>query len=154
MAGISLHGTSPTSDSSTDSRGGSELRDGEDTIDIEATDLAFPKHWKSGALKYTDFEPLAEGGSASIRSCLDENLRRTVASARLRIDGRHPEPDRLAPLELTVQNAITGQAPTKEVDEVPGQHQPAATRWSLPGQRRGDEERQHRGTHRPRRIFQ
>ena len=46
---------------------------------MEDTDSPLPKHWKSGSLKYDNFQPLAEGGSASIQTCLDKNLHRVVA---------------------------------------------------------------------------
>jgi serine/threonine protein kinase len=48
-------------------------------IHLEQTDVPLPKHWKSGSLKYQDFQPLAEGGAASIQTCLDNNLHRVVA---------------------------------------------------------------------------
>lgn len=45
---------------------------------IAETDRPLPKHWPSGALKYEDFEGLAEGGTAELRTCLDRNLHRRV----------------------------------------------------------------------------
>ena len=47
---------------------------------IQATlaDAEFPRYWKSGSLKYDDFAPLAEGGTATIQTCLDKNLNRVV----------------------------------------------------------------------------
>jgi len=47
-------------------------------IHIEDTDELFPRHWKSGSLKYTDFAPLTEGGTAELQTCLDSNLNRVV----------------------------------------------------------------------------
>ncbi|WP_428389428.1 serine/threonine protein kinase [Mucisphaera sp.] len=47
-------------------------------IHREATDELFPQHWKSGSLKYTDFKPLTEGGTAELQTCLDRNLNRIV----------------------------------------------------------------------------
>jgi len=45
---------------------------------LRDTDGVFPKQWRSGSLKYDDFEPLTEGGTAKLLTCLDENLRRVV----------------------------------------------------------------------------
>jgi serine/threonine-protein kinase len=45
---------------------------------IAETDRPLPTHWPSGALKYTDFEPLAEGGTATLEVCTDKNLHRRV----------------------------------------------------------------------------
>lgn len=55
---------------------------------IEATlaDAEFPRYWKSGSLKYDDFAPLTEGGTATIQTCLDKNLNRTVVYKSL-----HPQ---------------------------------------------------------------
>jgi len=47
-------------------------------IDIAQTDRPLPLHWLSGSLKYTDFEPLTEGGTAVLQTCLDKNLHRRV----------------------------------------------------------------------------
>lgn len=48
------------------------------------TDEFFPKHWKSGSLKYTDFKPLAQGGTGELQTCLDTNLNRVVVYKTLR----------------------------------------------------------------------
>lgn len=45
---------------------------------IAETDRPLPTHWPSGALKYDDFEDLAEGGTAVLRTCTDRNLHRRV----------------------------------------------------------------------------
>ncbi|MEM1109925.1 MAG: serine/threonine-protein kinase [Planctomycetota bacterium] len=50
----------------------------EHPIQIGLTDADFPKYWKSGSLKYDDFRPLTEGGTAALQTCLDKNLNRTV----------------------------------------------------------------------------
>lgn len=42
------------------------------------TDASFERYWKAGALKYRNFRPLAEGGTASLQICLDANLGREV----------------------------------------------------------------------------
>ncbi|MEQ9453614.1 MAG: serine/threonine-protein kinase [Phycisphaeraceae bacterium] len=52
-------------------------------IHQEATDELFPQYWKSGSLKYTDFEPLTEGGTAELQTCLDRNLNRVVVYKKL-----------------------------------------------------------------------
>ena len=50
----------------------------EHPLRVEMTDARFDRYWKSGSLKYADFRPLTEGGTATIQSCLDINLNRTV----------------------------------------------------------------------------
>jgi len=50
----------------------------EHPLRVEMTDARFDRYWKSGSLKYTDFRPLTEGGTATIQTCLDINLNRTV----------------------------------------------------------------------------
>jgi serine/threonine-protein kinase len=47
-------------------------------IKITDTDAPMPRQWLSGSLKYTDFMPLTEGGTAELQTCLDKNLHRTV----------------------------------------------------------------------------
>lgn len=47
-------------------------------INISETDAPMPRQWLSGSLKYTDFMPLTEGGTAKLQTCLDKNLHRTV----------------------------------------------------------------------------
>jgi len=49
-----------------------------ENIRIEQTDKDLPRHWVSGSLKYDDFKPLTEGGSAELRLCMDKNLQRVV----------------------------------------------------------------------------
>ncbi len=49
-----------------------------EAIRLEDTDGEFPRHWLSGSLKYTDFKALTEGGTATLQTCLDKNLHRTV----------------------------------------------------------------------------
>jgi serine/threonine-protein kinase len=51
---------------------------GEGFFRLADTDQEFALHWKSGSLKYTNFKPMIEGGTAKLFSCFDENLRRTV----------------------------------------------------------------------------
>lgn len=45
---------------------------------LSETDKTLALHWKSGSLKYRDFEILREGGVAKLYSCFDENLGRQV----------------------------------------------------------------------------
>lgn len=47
-------------------------------INIAETDAPMPRQWLSGSLKYDDFMPLTEGGTAQLQTCLDKNLHRTV----------------------------------------------------------------------------
>ncbi len=51
---------------------------GEGFFRLADTDQKFALHWKSGSLKYTNYKPMVEGGTAKLFSCFDENLRRTV----------------------------------------------------------------------------
>ncbi|MFK7790743.1 MAG: serine/threonine protein kinase [Phycisphaeraceae bacterium] len=55
-----------------------EQPDAKQTINIAETDAPMPRSWLSGSLKYTDFMPLTEGGTAELQTCLDKNLHRTV----------------------------------------------------------------------------
>ena len=45
---------------------------------LAETDKKLGLHWKSGSLKYRDFQILREGGVAKLYSCFDENLGREV----------------------------------------------------------------------------
>ena len=45
---------------------------------LSETDRTLDLHWKSGSLKYNDFKLMAEGGTAKLYTCFDENLRRRV----------------------------------------------------------------------------
>lgn len=67
-------------------------------IQIEQTDGTFPRHWKSGSLKYDDFQPLTDGGTAHLQTCLDVNLRRRVVYKTL-----HPH---LQDSEIEVQRFL------------------------------------------------
>ena len=55
----------------------------EHPLRVDLTDAAFDRYWKSGSLKYRDFEPLTEGGTATLRTCLDINLNRRVVYKQL-----------------------------------------------------------------------
>ena len=55
----------------------------EKIIRLEATDSLFPRAWVTGSMKYENFQPLAEGGSASLQTCFDKNLKRTVVFKKL-----------------------------------------------------------------------
>ena len=52
--------------------------DTETSIQITETDAPMPRQWLSGSLKYEDFTPLTEGGTAQLQTCFDKNLHRTV----------------------------------------------------------------------------
>lgn len=45
---------------------------------LAETDKDLPKHVKNGFMRYRDFQPLTQGGEATLRTCLDENLGRVV----------------------------------------------------------------------------
>jgi serine/threonine-protein kinase len=47
------------------------------------TDRDLPKHVRNGFMRYRDFQPLTQGGEAVLRTCLDENLGRTVVMKTL-----------------------------------------------------------------------
>ncbi len=51
---------------------------GPNPILVAETDAPMPRQWLSGSLKYTDFMPLTEGGTALLQTCLDKNLHRVV----------------------------------------------------------------------------
>jgi eukaryotic-like serine/threonine-protein kinase len=54
-----------------------------DNITLSETDKDLPKHVKNGFMRYRDFQPLTQGGEAILRTCLDENLGRTVVMKTL-----------------------------------------------------------------------
>jgi serine/threonine protein kinase len=52
-------------------------------ITLTDTDRDLPKHVKNGFMRYRDFEPMTQGGEAILRTCVDENLGRTVVMKTL-----------------------------------------------------------------------
>ena len=54
-----------------------------DNITLTDTDRDLPKHVKNGFMRYRDFEPMTQGGEAILRTCVDENLGRTVVMKTL-----------------------------------------------------------------------
>ena len=54
-----------------------------DNIKMSETDRDLPKHVKNGFMRYRDFQPLTQGGEAILRTCVDENLGRTVVMKTL-----------------------------------------------------------------------
>ncbi len=54
-----------------------------DNITLTNTDKDLPKHVKNGFMRYKDFQPLTQGGEAILRTCVDENLGRTVVMKTL-----------------------------------------------------------------------
>jgi serine/threonine-protein kinase len=52
-------------------------------IYVESTDARFPTTHTTGFGRYVDFQPLAHGGSAILRTCRDKNLGRTVVMKTL-----------------------------------------------------------------------
>lgn len=52
-------------------------------ITLTETDRDLPKHVKNGFMRYKDFQPLTQGGEATLRTCVDENLGRTVVMKTL-----------------------------------------------------------------------
>jgi len=50
----------------------------QDFFRLSETDRILEVHWRSGSLKYRDFELMDEGGIAKLYTCFDENLRRRV----------------------------------------------------------------------------
>jgi len=47
-------------------------------LDAKVTDKQLSKYFSNSFNRYSDFQPLAKGGAAELRSCLDNNLGRTV----------------------------------------------------------------------------
>ena len=54
-----------------------------DNITLTDTDRDLPIHVKNGFMRYRDFKPLTQGGEAILRTCVDENLGRTVVMKTL-----------------------------------------------------------------------
>ncbi len=54
-----------------------------DNITLSDTDRELPKYVKNGFMRYRDFQPLTQGGEAILRTCVDENLGRTVVMKTL-----------------------------------------------------------------------
>ena len=54
-----------------------------ENISLSDTDRDLPKHVKNGFMRYHDFQPLTQGGEAILRTCVDENLGRTVVMKTL-----------------------------------------------------------------------
>jgi len=54
-----------------------------ENITLSETDKDLPKHVKNGFMRYRDFQPLTQGGEAILRTCVDENLGRTVVMKTL-----------------------------------------------------------------------
>ncbi len=52
-------------------------------ISMADTDALLPEQWLSGSLKYDDFQPLTEGGTATLETCVDKNLHRIVVYKKL-----------------------------------------------------------------------
>jgi serine/threonine-protein kinase len=52
-------------------------------IYVSDTDVDFPSYQTMGFGRYSDFKPLATGGSAMLRTCRDKNLGRTVVMKTL-----------------------------------------------------------------------
>ncbi len=52
-------------------------------IYVKDTDAQFPTTQTTGFGRYSDFQPLAQGGSAILRTCRDKNLGRTVVMKTL-----------------------------------------------------------------------
>jgi serine/threonine protein kinase len=58
-------------------------RDSYPHIYVSDTDVEFPSYQTLGFGRYSDFKPLAAGGSALLRTCRDKNLGRTVVMKTL-----------------------------------------------------------------------
>lgn len=87
-------------------------------IRLDETDTLLPKHWLTGSMKYEDFEPLAEGGTAVLEVCLDRNLYRRVVIKRLHPHLRDSEMERrrfLREARVTAKIAHPGTVPVYEI---------------------------------------
>ena len=85
---------------------------------LAETDQKFALHWKSGSLKYTNFKPMTEGGTAKLYSCFDENLRRTVVYKTLHDHLRDDEIETqrfLREARVTANIPHTGTVPVYEL---------------------------------------
>jgi len=54
-----------------------------DNITLQDTDAELRRHVKNGYMRYKDFKPLTQGGEATLKTCRDENLGRTVVMKTL-----------------------------------------------------------------------
>ena len=91
---------------------------GEGFFRLADTDQKFALHWKSGSLKYTNFKPMIEGGTAKLFSCFDENLRRTVVYKTLHDHLREDEIETqrfLREARVTANIAHPGTVPLYEL---------------------------------------
>lgn len=52
-------------------------------ITLSETDRDLARHVKNGFMRYRDFKPLTQGGEATLQTCYDENLGRTVVMKTL-----------------------------------------------------------------------
>lgn len=94
------------------------MADEHPVIKLEDTDDKLPKHWLSGSLKYVDFKPLTEGGTATLETCLDKNLHRVVVYKKLHPHLRDDEMENMRFLRearVTAMIAHTGTVPVYEL---------------------------------------
>ncbi len=85
---------------------------------VAETDAPLPRQWLSGSLKYTDFMPLTEGGTAELQTCLDKNLHRVVVYKTLHdhLQGSELETARfLREARVTALIAHPGTVPVYEI---------------------------------------
>lgn len=54
-----------------------------ENITLQDTDAELGRHVKNGYMRYRDFKPLTQGGEATLQTCRDENLGRTVVMKTL-----------------------------------------------------------------------
>jgi len=78
------------------------------SINIEETDAPMPRQWLSGSLKYTDFLPLTEGGTAELQTCFDKNLHRTVVYKTLH---KHLQDSELETARFLREARVTAMIP-------------------------------------------
>ncbi|MEM9346159.1 MAG: serine/threonine-protein kinase [Planctomycetota bacterium] len=77
-------------------------------IKIADTDAPMPRQWLSGSLKYTNFMPLTEGGTAELQTCLDKNLHRTVVYKTLH---KHLQDSELETARFLREARVTAMIP-------------------------------------------
>ena len=80
----------------------------EHRIDLDLADADFPRHWKSGSLKYGDFKPLTAGGIAELQTCVDKNLNRVVVYKTLH---PHLADDELETARFVREARVTAMIP-------------------------------------------
>jgi len=127
-------------------------------IELSETDRDLPKHVKNGFMRYRDFAPLTQGGEAILRTCVDENLGRTVVMKTLqpqfqnletyqkrflreaRVTAQIPHPATIPVYELSrdsegnayfTMKKLGGRDMSDILDQISANHQPTVDQYPL-----------------------